>query len=470
MSSNDYIFSIAGSLINLNSAADIANFSRPAPVNLERFVDGSLSLYPVQSYYPAFHSEDGSFLLAPECSNLVTWNLDLTQSVWLKGSNVTIRKDYAPAPDSSYLGDRLRWDVGSGASQTLSRTFLLEADTEYTLSAILRLVGGIFGASDFLRITGSIAGTDLAQIGLGELNDSLNRYKLVEKTFRTAGRQPKFPGSVHQVQNYTVTAVAQSTITLAIPNGYTINNNDWFGGQILINNRVYDISSNSVSGGTNVVNVTPGTLVSDGVTTAMKAVLGEALSQLVSVELYSESTVSIDWGGMQLEKRPFRTNMIYQDGDIETRNKTLINWRHSPIAGMKTFGFFAELREWRGDGLLFDFGNLKASIVSGKLNVLVGAIAANLTDLLPTEHLKIFLQISEANSQMSLYINGILAARINAPNFRAEALASLDLTSTGLRIWQSLIVLDKTLLEGQVNVGDPAKAAIAEAFQQSYIN
>jgi hypothetical protein len=461
VSDNDYVFSIGGSLVSLNSSGDVANFSRPSPVNLERTVDGSLNLYPVQSYYPAFHSEDGSFLLEPDCANLVTWNLDLTQSIWLKGSNVTVRKDYAPAPDASYLGDRLRWDVGSGASQSLKRDFLLEADTDYTLSMILRLAGGVFGASDFLQITGT--GTFFS-VGLGELNDSLNRYKLIEKTFRTAGRQPVFPGSVHQVQNYAIAALTQNTLTLTIPSGYTINPGDWIGGQILVNNRAYDITNNTITGGTNVVTVTPVTLLADGVTTAMKAVLGEAPAQLVTIELYSESTVSIDWGGMQLEKRPFRTSMVYQDGEIEIRNKALLSWRHSPIAGMKTFGFFAELREWRGDGLLFDFGNLKASIVDGKLNMVVGSIPVNLLDDLPTEHLKIFLQISEANSQMSLYVNGILKAKINAPNFRADTLAALDLTSSGLRIWQWLIALDKTLLEGQVNVGDSAKAAIADLF------
>ena len=76
-------FSMEGSFIDLIDQR-IPNWSRSSPVYLEKTVAGSLQLYGVESFRPAFYLEDGSFLLEPKGINECTWSRDLTQNVWVK--------------------------------------------------------------------------------------------------------------------------------------------------------------------------------------------------------------------------------------------------------------------------------------------------------------------------------------------------------------------------------------------------
>jgi hypothetical protein len=464
------VFSIEGSLVSLDTVGDTAVWSRESPVNLERTIAGSLQLYPIESHHPGISYEDGSFLLEPACSNLITWNMDLSQSAWIKGSpQVSVRADYAGmgeyAPDGTPTSDRLRWDTGTGDGQKLTRTFQLEAGSDYTLSAILRLRGGKFGANDYIRVTGDIDGT--YQAGLTILNDYSNLYKLLTLPFKTGGRNPTPPGNSHQVFQYTITALTQNTATLTIPVGYSVAVDSWKGGQLSINNHNYLITTNtatSVGNQSIIVTVSTSTIVSDGNTTSMKASLLNAPMQSVTIELYSEKTVSVDWGGMQLEKRSFRTSMIYQDGQIEPRAKSLLHWRKSPIGSLKSFALYLELKEWRGNGNLFNLGNLTGTITSGKLVVQAGNAVVSLPQALPSPA-KILVQVAEATSTLSVYVNGSLAGRAATSNFSGQSNVPFVLSSEGLRCWQRIIVWDETLLEGQVNVGDPAKLEVLALFE-----
>src|SRR3712207_5618414 len=131
-------FSLDSSVVDLNSSS-VGNFNRSTLTHLEREVNGNLQLYPIQAFAPAIDSESSAIWLEPLTMNCVSWNLDLTKSVWLKGSNVVIQPDECKAPDSSNMGDRLLWAPGNGATQLLKRTLKLNAATTYTLSVLLRL-------------------------------------------------------------------------------------------------------------------------------------------------------------------------------------------------------------------------------------------------------------------------------------------------------------------------------------------
>lgn len=468
--SDGAIFSIGdGSLVDLNGQS-VPNFSRPSPVNLERTVDNSLQLHPVGAFHPAFDAETGSFLLEPVGINLLPWNMDLSQNVWHKGSNVSVRVDFSgrgnTAPDGTPTADRLRWDAGSGPSQVLRRTVLLAAATIYTLSAIQRLVGGLFGGEDVVRVLGDVVGEP--KLGLASLNANPNRYGLLELGFTTSGRIPVYPGNLHEIPRLTITNVLGGAVTLQIAGTYTSAVNDWLGGQLLINGQYYLITGNTATAnGEITVNTATTNLTTAGITSGMKAELKEAPAQVVTIEFYAESTVSVDWGGIQLEPQNFRTSMIYQQGTVSVRSASLLKYRKSPIASMKSFGIFAELKTQRGDGNVFDFGNLKLTIKDGKLSLLAGGTQLDLSDPLPRHNIKLFIQVLESNSSLVLYVNGILKAKTTLNAFRGDTYAAFDLTSSGLRDWQRLIVKDTPLIEGQVAVGDRAKADVAALFEEA---
>lgn len=465
---NDNIFSIGdGSLVDLNNQS-VPNFTRPSVVNMERFVDGSLQLQLVGAFHPAFDLETGSFLLEPAGINLITHNMDLSQNIWQKGSNVSVRVDYAgrgnTAPDGTPTADRLRWDTGNGASQLLRRTIGLDAATTYTLSAILRLAGGLFGGEDGIRLTGDVVGTP--KLGLAGLNTNVNRYQLLELSFTTSGRVADYPGNVHEIPALTIASVGSNSLTLILSATHTSIANAWVGGQLLINGQYYLITGNAASAsGQIVVTLSVTGLPTLGITAGQAVQLRESPSQTVTIEFYSESTASIDWGGLQLEARDFRTSPIYQQASILVRSASLLSYRKSPIANMKTFGIFAEMKRWKGDGNLFEIGNLKAWIEKGKLKLIAGSSQIELSTPLPTNSFKLFVQVLESNSSLVIYLNGVLVAKTTLGAFRGDTYAALVLTSNGLREWQRFLVKDVPLVEGQVAVGEAAKAEVAAFFR-----
>lgn len=462
------IFSIGdGNLIDLNEQS-VPNWFRASECYTEAIVDGSLQLKPVKAFLPAFDLETGAFVLEPVGVNLLTHNMDLSQNIWLKGASVSVRVDNTgrgqTAPDGTPRADRLRWDVGNGSSQILKRTVSLQAASDYTLSGILRLAGGLFGGADVIRVVGGVVGAP--KLGLAGLNPQINRYpKPLELPFKTAGGIPKYPGNVHQISALTIASVENDKLTLNLPPAYSSAVNDWAGGQLLINGQYYLITGNTASASSQIaVTLSVTGLPSLGITTALKAELKDAPAQAVTIEFYCENTASIDWGGLFLEARNFRTSPIYQGASITIRSGALLTYRKSPIAAMKTFGIFAQLNEWRGDGNLFDFGNLKLWIKGGKLNLEAAGNAIELSEPLPKFGVKFFLQVLESNSTLTLYINGVLRYRTTLNNFRADTYSPLILTSEGWREWQRLLVKDTPLAEGQINVNDAARADVAALF------
>ncbi|MBD1864182.1 MULTISPECIES: hypothetical protein [Trichocoleus] len=466
MNNNATNFSLEASFVDLNSNA-VGNFSRSSMVHLEREVDGGVQLYPIPAHAPAFYSEDGAFLLEPAGINLLTWPLALNQNVWLKGSNVIIQPDESVAPDSSHLADRVIWAPGNGATQLLKRTLQLDASKSYTLSIFLRSRGATFTNADVLRVTGDVVGTPA--ISLSVLNQFPNRYRLEELTltFKATGQEPKLPNNPHEATDYAVTAVTNNTITFITANSIGVN--DLVGGQAFFNNvvnRFFKITANTGgSGGAVTLTLDVANLVAEGVSTASRVILAAAPKQNVTIEFYCESTAAVDWGGIQLEERPFRSSMIYQEGELNVRAATQLSFRNSPVANLRTFGVFAELKLWRGDGNLWDFGNFKAWIAQNKLFVQAGATTISTPDNLPGQGAKIFAQVAEGSSSLSLYVNGILKARSALTGFVADLNANLTFTSDGVRAFQRFLTTDQLLLDGQPTVGSLAGQDVGEMFK-----
>ncbi len=456
------IFAVEGRLSTLQN--EIPNFSRMSPVMLESAVNASVTFLPVQSNVPAINPQDGSILLEPGQTNLLNYNLDLKQPVWEKGSNVTIRGDVVLAPDGSQRGDRVSWGVGTGNTQLIQRPITLKAGTQYYLSGLFNLVGGKCAASDLVRMAGNVVGTPT--VSFSSLNTFPGNYRWVELPFTTLGVKPKLPEADVSSGGYTISAVSANSVTLTGITGIVTNN--LIGGQIGFSNNVttkYNITGNTVSGSNCIVTIDlSGSLVADGVTSAHKAQLYGAPDVVSFLQFYIESAVSINWGGIQLEEGFFRTSMIYQDAVVTPRAPTKLIYRKqsNPLTRFKTFGLLVDLKFWRGDGVLFSMGNVSADIVGGKLKLVVGTTVISDPSPLPLAS-QIYIQVNGESFTLSLIVNKQLIAKSNLSGFQPSA-SQISFTSTGVRCFNRIVVLNRAFADGSVAVGDIVRSELADVL------
>jgi hypothetical protein len=457
-------FAVKAGLVDLVNGI-VPSWSRSSPVVLEKIVDGSIQHYPISAHHPAFQVEDGAFVLEPAGANLCTHNLDLSQNVWQKGGQVTVRSDYAPAPDTSYRADQVTWSTGSGAAQILRRTFRLEAGQEYVIQAFLKLKGGSFASNDVMRVAGlNIAAP--AQVSLSVLNGSLNQYKKLQLKFRVAGKQPKLPATTHELPSFTTAQVNTNNLTIVIPPGFNVGSNDFEGGRLTTaNNRVYRIAGNTaVTNGQVIITTQEATLVADGVIVGSKVVVTNPEGLNVDIEFYSESTATIDWGGLDIKQGNFFTSPIYQEGAVKPRSESSLSWRHSPFADLKSFGFYGDVKYWEGDGGLFESGNFSGEIINQKLVIKAGGTTLSLAEVLPSSF-RFFIQVQESLGIITVYVNNVLRAQGAVANFRASNSVPFALKSDAVRVWRDLLVREETTIEGQPTLGAAAQEEVLELFQ-----
>lgn len=457
------IFAVEGRLTTFQQ--EIPNFSRMSPVMLESAVNASVVFLPIQSNVPAINPQDGSILLEPGQTNLLNYNLDLKQSVWQKGSNVTVRGDVVLAPDGSQRGDRVSWGVGTGNTQLIQRPITLKAGTQYYLSGLFNLVGGKFAASDSIKMVGNVVGTP--QVSFSSLNTYPGNYRWLELPFTTLGTQPKLPNTDTSSGGYSVSSVSATSATLSGVTG--INTNDLAGGQINFSNNVskkYNIASNTVSGSSCTISVdaSSSSLLADGVTSSSKAQLFGAPDVVSFLQLNVDSAVSLNWGGIQLEQGAFRTSMIYQDAIVTPRAPTKLVYRKqsNPLIGFKTFGLLVDLKFWRGDGVLFSMGNIAAEIVGGKLKLTVGTSVVNDPNLLPQAP-QIYIQVNGENFTLSLFVNKRVIARSNLSGFQ-PSVSQISFTSVGVRCFSRIVALNRAFGDGAVEIGDFAQSEMADVL------
>jgi hypothetical protein len=455
---------IQGSLNNLLSS-DVPNFARATPTWIESYVEDSLKIEPVEAHQPAVHPEDSAIILEPAGINLITHNLNLSDSSWIKGSNVRVYPDEVESPDTTtYQGDRIDWGNGEGATQLITRKIPLRAGKTYTLTAFLRLPPGEQASEkDVMRCGGSV-------FPLKRLNEFINRYRICEFQVKTGGSQLTLPAYSHST-SYAVTAVTSTTVTLAIADG-VVAANQFAGGQVQFGTetRLYLILSNTASGanGATTLTLETTTLISDGVTNSSAARLHSAPDSSVDLEFYCESSLSLHFGGIQLEERPFRTSMIYQDEALNVRGATLLSYRRNPIAKLKSFGIFVAIKDWKGDGNLIDLGNIKASITNSRLVVVVSGVTISAPDPLPARS-KVYIQVSAENTNICLYINKVLVSKSNIYDFVGDHRADFNLTSDGVRSLYSILFFDRTLLDGQPTLNQSALGEVAELFDAKVV-
>lgn len=462
----DINFALRGSFVDrLNRR--LPNYRRVSGCMVERLVNQAVVLDQIDAGCPAISIDDFAIWVEPAGDNLVTQNIDLSNSVWEKGGRVTVLTDQFPAPNANYTADVIGWIGGSGNTQVMGRNFTLAQGSSHFLRLALQCpVGNRFGRNDVIRFSGAV--TTTTPFPLSNLNDFQGLWRFVDIPFTTSGvasvsSLPTFP--------LAISAVTANTITIPMTGRVA---NDLTGAAIVFSNVpsvIYEVASNTAtSGGNVVVTTTVSTLVTDGVTTSVTATLGQPPTKTVRIEVYSESSASLLWGGMQIERRSFPTSMIYQTGTRNGRAATEVVFqpRDNPVSNVTSFGLFVDLKVWRGDGNLFNFGNWRVAIVNSRLSVTVGAVTLSDPDVLPSS-CKFYVQTSAENATTSIYVNGVLKVRTSTPSFRGNTDQPLNLNSDGVRAYRTVWTTNITQSDGQPVVGGVATGDVAFGFNNEVI-
>lgn len=466
MISQKIIFAMRGALSDLQGGR-IPNWSRSSPCYLRQRINGSERLQSIPAYRPAI-SKDGSFLLEPSRVNKLTWSIDLTKPDWILGANVQVRLPPTRPflPDASGIAQEINWFSGVGNTQKLQRTFTVKGAEDYTLHFFLQPRGGRCGANDVIRVVGGVASP--ARIQLSSLNDFQGKYRVLEFKFRSAGTKPKLP-AVPQGGGFTVSAVTNTTYT--ITGAFGVGINDLAGGQASFSNnpqKTYLITGNTATANESVViTVIDGSvLTADGVVPSSKGTLFGVPDQTCTLELYVENVFSALWGGVSLEEGTFSTSMINQGADLAVRAASLLEFqpKDNPLIDLTSFGVYGSLTEWKGDGNVADFGDLKISIASGKLKITAGATEMIDPVALPLSA-SFFVMVSAENSSLSLFVDGVLKNKVGLSNFRPGS-NPLTLSSAGVRAWHSLVCFGQALLDGKPEIGGTASQEVFQVFNE----
>lgn len=444
---------------------DVPIFQRTSPILLEKIVNGSIQFESVGSGLPAFYSDDGSFLIEPEGVNEITWPQRLTQAVWVKGTNVIVQEDRAAAPDGTTRADRITWTGGAGATQVLRRSLSLDPGTTYTLSLYCRLRtnGGQFGVNDVIRMVGGVVGNPTANLNV--LNGFAGLYRVIELTFTTAGSIPNV--EISATEDYAVTAITTTTVTITLPD-VVVTADQLVGARLAFDNdETYSVTANTATSSQNVtVTLDAVNLPGDGISTANRVVVLGPAQQDVDFEVYCESVVSLDWGIVDLKEGSFRSSPINQSGEKTIRADTTIYYRYGPLAGLPSFGFFMDIRYWRGSGVFLETpGFFVWAEDDGRLTCQLQSTPLTTTNPIPSENTKVFIQVSSETTSLSIYVNGRLEARTTVPDVDL-AEGPFSLISAGVRCYRKgrIICFSSALTDGGISVGQQAADEVAELF------
>jgi hypothetical protein len=171
----------------------------------------------------------------------------------------------------------------------------------------------------------------------------------------------------------------------------------------------------------------------------------------VTIALYCENSVSIDWGGIQLEPGTIRTSYIGQDAQVRSRAADYLAYPKSPIEGLAAFCCYLNLEKWAGDGNLVDLGNFKIEIVGGKLRASCGAVQITDPDSLPASA-KIAVRVSQGLARAQIYVNGIMKAKASISNYLGQS-SVVAIAGAGVRQIKCLYFFNRDIGDGSIDVG-----------------
>lgn len=184
----------------------------------------------------------------------------------------------------------------------------------------------------------------------------------------------------------------------------------------------------------------------------------------INFELYCESSVSINWGGCQIEEGSYPTSYIPQEGQVRSRDLDFVQYPRSPVAGLSEFVFYANLVQWAGDGPIVQSGDFAVEIIGGKLRVRCGATIANDPADLP-KSAQVAVRVSRGLQRMQVYVNKVMVVSQPLTNYVAGA-GRLDLGGSSVRWLRNLYFFNAALSDGSINVGQSVLGDLLELHTQ----
>lgn len=188
----------------------------------------------------------------------------------------------------------------------------------------------------------------------------------------------------------------------------------------------------------------------------------------VDLEFFIENSLTLNVTGLQIEERNFRSFFMYQQSEIISTEKSNIYYHQSPLRGLNTFGVLGAIDYWRGDGAILECGDFKIRIEEKKLVVYVGTTRIAIPSAMPQKGM-FYVQVVSESQTLSIYLDGILVARSQAPNLYRVSEAPMVLTSEGVRCYQHLLCTEGLFEDGRIEIGQMALKDVRRLFESSPI-
>lgn len=187
-------------------------------------------------------------------------------------------------------------------------------------------------------------------------------------------------------------------------------------------------------------------------------------TRTVNFSFYIEKSVSINWGGTQLEAGTTNTTFIAQGEKISKREADSLNYPNSPVEGLGSFAFYIHLERWRGDGGIVDCGNFAVGIFNGKIRATCGVVSVEDPGDLPQDA-RIAVRVSQSLGRVSLYVNEVMVAAAALSGFAAAA-AELNFIAAGLRQIRCAYFFGRDVSDGSIDVGGTVLGELLTLFER----
>jgi hypothetical protein len=460
-------FIVKGSLID-SVGQSIPYFARSTPTTIStKDSQGNTEIVRIDAYRPAISPKSGTIGIEPGGKNELTWNASPGNVSWIKGTNLSVDLSRKPGLDRTFYTSTLTWRAGTNASsQKIRKELLLEANTDYCLSAILKLTGGLFRSTDEIRVVGGVIGT--ASASLSVLNKTPQQQSTLVFKFKTTGGNPNIP--VVNEDYLSIQAVQVGAVNVLLP---AIVVDQLLGAQVKFTgvSETFIISGNTATSATTGIvtltvtsTATASSLPALGVTVAGKLKISRPPLQQCFIELESRNDVSMEWGAIQVEAKSFPTALIFQQDTLRIRSRTELVYPDNPIASKSNCGLFVDIEQWQGDGVVFTSDAISLGIADGKLTAIVGGVSIPTTTDLP-KTTKIFVNVSRIANKAFLFVDNKLAGLASLTNFTPPP-STIVMTSEGSRNYRAIVLFDDSLKDDLVDltIGRPSKNQIAELF------
>jgi hypothetical protein len=185
------------------------------------------------------------------------------------------------------------------------------------------------------------------------------------------------------------------------------------------------------------------------------------------LEFFCERSVSLDWGGAQVEFGRERTSFIELGANSIGRDADSLIYAVNPIAGLTSWAVYCSLDEWRGDGQILEMGNLSLTNVGTNLVVTYGSFSVTLNGALGASPRIAVAGLSEQN-RLQVYIDGILRSSNNLQGYVPGA-GRVRVGGDGMRWYRCAYAFNRGLSDGTPALNQPVSEELQTLFNRDIL-